>query len=61
MAKIHFHIHWSTSPGLDSQAFRTHAEAEALAKNLVQPKETYAIEEHDSTCDRCAQGRQVRI
>lgn len=49
----HFHIRWSRVTALDWECFKTFAEAEARAKELVRRDETYAIEERDETCPRC--------
>jgi hypothetical protein len=51
----HYHIRWSTRPILDWEPFKTHAEAEAVAQQLVCFGETYGIEEFGENCARCAQ------
>jgi hypothetical protein len=48
----HYHIRWSGA-ALDWERFNTHAEAEASAKQLARPGETYTIEELDGDCTRC--------
>lgn len=50
----HFHIRWSGGV-LDWERFRTHAEAEAGAKQLVRLGESYAIEQHGVDCPKCAE------
>ena len=52
--KPHFHIRWSSKAQLDWKPFPTREEAEELAKILVRPDETYAIEELNGNCPRCA-------
>ena len=52
--KTHFHIRWSSTSRLDWKPFPTREEAEELAKILVRPDETYAIEELNGNCSRCA-------
>ena len=47
---MHYHIRWSTV-GLDWESFGS--SAEASAKQLVRPSETYTIEEYGSECARC--------
>jgi hypothetical protein len=49
----HYHIRWSGKAVLDWQCFSTHEEAMASARQLVRQGETYIIEEHDETCQRC--------
>jgi hypothetical protein len=49
----HYHIRWSGKTTLDWERFSTAAEAEASAKQLARPGESYAIEEHDGACRRC--------
>lgn len=51
----HYHIRWSTTPILDWLRFDTRAEADAGAKELARPGETYTIDEFDGTCARCAE------
>jgi hypothetical protein len=48
----HFHIRWSNSK-FDWQTFNTREEAEASAKELVLPDETYSIEQFDGDCPQC--------
>lgn len=48
----HFHIRWSGSK-LDWEAFRTADAAQAAAKQLVQPGETYVVEEMGADCHLC--------
>jgi hypothetical protein len=48
----HYHIRWSESK-LDWDIFDTPEEAEAAAKQLVLPNETYTIEQFDGDCPRC--------
>jgi hypothetical protein len=49
----HYHIRWSTKSALDWQRFRTRAEAEERADELVRENETYTIEEQSSDCPFC--------
>jgi hypothetical protein len=49
----HYHIRWSDKAPLDWQCFATLAEAEATARELVRPGETYTFEEQDGACPRC--------
>jgi hypothetical protein len=49
----HYHIHWSGKPTLDWERFDTTADAEANARKLMLPGETYTIEEHGESCPRC--------
>jgi hypothetical protein len=49
----HYHIRWSGRAVLDWQCFSTHEDAKASARQLVRQGETYTIEEHDETCQRC--------
>jgi hypothetical protein len=48
----HFHIRWSSGK-LDWQRFVTYSDAEATAKELVQPNETFTIEEFHRNCPQC--------
>jgi hypothetical protein len=50
----HYHIRWSGAARLDWEPFRSIAEAEASAKQLLREGETYGIEEMDASCARCA-------
>lgn len=52
--QLHYHIRWSGKTELDWEGFDTRANAEASAKYLVRPGETYIIEEHGQSCARCA-------
>jgi hypothetical protein len=56
----HFHIRWSGKATLDWEGFSTRKEAEASAKQLVRPRETYAIEEHDGACLRCRDAMRLK-
>jgi hypothetical protein len=48
----HYHIHW-TGKTLDWERFDTSAEAEASARELMLPGETFTIEEHGESCPQC--------
>lgn len=48
----HFHIKWSGG-SLDWEPFRSRAEAETGARQLKRLGETFTIEEHDQSCQRC--------
>ena len=50
----HFHIRWSTGSKLSWYAFKTHAEAEAIARRFASPHESYRIVERNGSCERCA-------
>jgi hypothetical protein len=52
----HFHIRWITADKstIDWEAFASRDEAEHKARRLAVPPETFAIEEFDSSCERCA-------
>jgi len=39
----HYHIRWSTADALDWQSFETREEADALARDLLRPHETYSV------------------
>jgi len=58
-AAPHFHIRWiiADSSRVDWEAFASHEEAETVAKRIVSRLESYAIEEGDSSCERCARFR----
>jgi hypothetical protein len=56
----HYHIHWSGIARLDWEPFRTAAEAEASARQLLREGETYTIEEMDSSCARCSRAKSAR-
>jgi hypothetical protein len=49
----HYHIHWSGKDSLDWESFASRADAQASARELVRPGETYTIEERDEACPRC--------
>jgi len=51
--RIHYHIRWPDK--LDWERFETETEASARATELVQPGETYRIEEFDGLCTVCGQ------
>ena len=48
----HFHIRWSGLK-LDWEAFLTADAAQAAAEQLVQPGETYVVEEMGAECQLC--------
>ena len=48
----HFHIRWSDSK-LDWEAFLTVDAANVAAEQLVQPGESYVVEELGADCQRC--------
>jgi hypothetical protein len=50
---LHYLIKWSGKPVLDWERFDTSADAEANARKLMLPGETYTIEEHGESCPRC--------
>lgn len=52
----HFHIRWIIEgiPRTDWEAFASRDEAELMAKRLATPSETFAIDEFDDSCERCA-------
>jgi hypothetical protein len=52
-ASTHYHIRWPGSAALDPERFETRAEAEAEARQLAYPGESYTIEERDDTCAWC--------
>jgi hypothetical protein len=56
----HYHIRWSGRTTLDWEHFSTRKEAEVRAKQLVQPDETFTIEEHDGTCLRCRDAMKLK-
>jgi hypothetical protein len=58
----HFHIRWiiADSSRIDWEAFTSQDEAENMAKRLATSTETYAIEEFDGSCERCAMFRLER-
>ena len=49
---VHYHIHWSGKP-VDWERFDTTADAEASARQLARPGETYTVEEHGESCPQC--------
>jgi hypothetical protein len=49
----HYHIRWSGKDRLDWQPFLTHAEAEAAALELVQPAESFTVEQYSGDCPAC--------
>jgi hypothetical protein len=49
-AQLHFHIKWSSWDNLDWQCFSSRLEANSLAAHLVQPGETFTIEECSEDC-----------
>ena len=55
----HFHIRWiiGDTSRTDWEAFESRDEAERMAKRLVTLSETYAIDEFDNSCKRCAMFR----
>jgi hypothetical protein len=53
----HYHIRWSGIARLDWEPFRSVAEAEESAKQLLREGETYSIEEKDASCSRCAKAK----
>ena len=59
---VHFHIRWiqEDTSRTDWEAFASRDEAESMAKRLKTPAETYAIEEFDYSCERCAMFRLER-
>jgi len=46
---LHYHIHW-TGKTLDWERFDTSADAEASARKLALPGETFTVEEHGESC-----------
>ncbi|HLJ22604.1 MAG TPA: hypothetical protein VKT71_00770 [Candidatus Acidoferrales bacterium] len=53
----HYHIRWSGIARLDWEPFRSIAEAEESARQLLREGETYSIEEMDGSCARCAKAK----
>ena len=52
---FHYHIHWQGVGGtLDWEMWSTPAAAEYSARQIVQPGETYVIEEFGEACMTCA-------
>ena len=49
---LHYHIHW-TGKALDWERFDTSADAEASARQLARPGETYTVEEYGESCPQC--------
>ena len=54
----HYHIRWSNAR-LDWEVFRTEYEAKAQAEELVQPDETYTVEQFNGDCPRCVNFRNL--
>jgi hypothetical protein len=50
---LHYHIKWSGKPALDWERFDTSADAEASARKLALPGETFTVAEHGESCPRC--------
>jgi hypothetical protein len=53
-----WHIRWYGGK-LDWECFGTREEAEASAKQLAKPNETYSIEECDGTCPMSVESHQT--
>jgi hypothetical protein len=52
---FHYHIRWQGGGStLDWEMWSTRAAAEYSARQIVQPGETYVIEEFGETCMTCA-------
>jgi len=52
---FHYHIRWQGGRStLDWEIWSTRAAAEYSARQIVQPGETYVIEELGETCMTCA-------
>jgi hypothetical protein len=49
----HYHIRWSEKDSLDWESFRLRTEADARARQLMRPGESYTIEELDAGCLQC--------
>jgi len=49
----HFHIHWTEKNQADWQRFATRPEAHCRALELVQPRESFTIEEYSEDCPAC--------
>jgi hypothetical protein len=61
MSKPHHHIRWLNA-GLDWERFSTREEAEASARQLARPAETYAIVQYDDeTCPQCQRLMKQRL
>jgi hypothetical protein len=58
----HFHIRWIIEDisRTDWEAFTSRDEAELIARRLATPSETFAIDEFDDSCERCAMYRLER-
>jgi hypothetical protein len=58
----HFHIRWiiADRSRIDWEAFANRNEAENMAKRLASSMDTYAIEEFNDSCERCAMFRLER-
>jgi hypothetical protein len=61
-AAPHFHIRWiaAGTSRLDWEAFASRGEADAIARRLATPFETFTIDEFDVWCERCALFRLQR-
>jgi hypothetical protein len=57
---IHYHIQWSDRDTLDWESFASRAEAEASAKQLSLPGESYTTEERDESCPRCQDSMKMK-
>lgn len=51
--KLHYHIRWLPKASLDWQAFDSQEDAEARARELVRPNESFTIETIQGYCDIC--------
>lgn len=58
--KKHYHIRWSGVARLDWEAFKTAAEAEASARELLREGETFTVEERDAFCTRCLRAKTAQ-
>lgn len=59
-SKTHYHIRWSGVARLDWEPFKTVAEAEASARELLREGETFTVEERDSFCTRCLRAKTAK-
>ena len=50
---FHYHIRW-LGGALDWEAWSTRAAAEYSARQIMQPRETYVLEEYSRACMTCA-------
>jgi hypothetical protein len=57
---LHYHIRWS-SASLYWQRFKTHAEANVRATQLMRPGETYTVEELDANCPTMSGDRELNL